>query len=205
MQRAVRLAQQVMCVLYVAVALIGVLFTPPWVMLTVVPVIGLIAAGLLAWLFHCCELRPLDRRTLMVTGQVAAALVPFHEGVQLLQGFGTAIALTVLVLLVIVGSDRLKDVNVRPPTGATGTGDASSYVDLLRVMPLELVFSEWRALERGGSVLPGEPRGPDVVQVRALLLDEMQRRDPVGFGRWLHDGAVDDPEQHIQGDHGLAA
>lgn len=205
MQRAVRLAQQVTCALYIAVALVGVLVTPPMVLLTVAPAVGLIAAGLLAGLFRYCEQRPPGRRTVMVTAGVAAAIVPFNEGIQLLQGFGTAIAFTVLVLLTIVGNYRMHRVSGRTPPAATRIGGACSYMELLQVMPLETVFSEWRALQRGVGIPPGEHHGPDVVQVRALLLDEMQRRDPVGFGRWLDDGAVADPGQHIQGDQGLAA
>jgi hypothetical protein len=42
-------------------------------------------------------------------------------------------------------------------------------------------------------------------QVRSLVLDELERRDPAGFRRWLADGAVDPPEQHVRADRGLAA
>lgn len=204
-QRAVRLAQQILCGLYVAVALVGVLVTPPMVMLTVAPAVGLVAAGLLAVFFRYCEQPPPGRRSVLVTAGAAAAIVPFNEAIQLLQGLGTGIALTVLVLGTIVGNFRWNTLEVRASADGTRAGGATSYTELLRVMPLETVFSEWRALEGGVGISPGEQHSPYVAQVRTLLLEEMQRRDPVGFSHWLGDGAVDDPERHIQGDQGLAA
>jgi hypothetical protein len=204
-QRAVRLAQQVMCALYIAVALVGVPVTRPMLLLTAAPAVGCIAAGLLAGLLRLCEQRPPARRTMMVTAGAAAAIVPFDEGMQLLQGLGTAIAVTLLVLMSIVGNYRMNELAVRARADATGAGGAESYAELLHVVSLDTVFGEWRALEEGVAIRTGEEHGPDVMQVRALLLDEMQRRDPVGFGRWLDDGAADDPERHIQVDRGLAA
>lgn len=204
-QLAVRLAQQVMCTLYVALALVGVLFTPPTVLLTVGPAVGLVAAGLLVGLLRSCLQRPPGRRTVVLTAVVAAALVPVNEAVQLLQGLGTGIALTVLVLGTVVGNHRLDRALRSTPTDGSRTGGSSSYADLLSVMPLETVCSEWRALEGGVGLPPGERRAPELAQVRTLLLDEMHRRDPVGFGRWLDDGALADPERYVRGDHGLAA
>lgn len=204
-QRAVRLAQQVLCALYIAVALVGVPVTPPMLLLTAAPAVGLVAAGLTAGLLWLYEQRPPARRTMMVTAGAAAAIVPFDEGMQLLQGLGTAIAVTLLVLMSIVGNYRMNELAVLARTDATSAGGAASYAELLHVMSLDTVFREWRALEPGVGIPSGDQHGPDVMQVRALLLDEMQRRDPVGFGRWSDDGAADDPERHIQVDRGLAA
>jgi hypothetical protein len=201
----VRLAQRVLCALYVGVALVGVAVTPPVVVLTVAPAAGLVGAGLLAGLYRYCEQRPPGRRTLTTTAWVAAAVVPFHAGTQLLQGLGTALAVTVLVLVTLVGNYRVHQLPVLAPADPTRAGGAASYAELLRVMPLETVCTEWRALARGVGVPDHQRSSQDVAHVRALLLDEMQRRDPVGFDRWWREGAVGDPERHLQDGHGLAA
>ena len=203
-EAAVRLAQQVLCVLYAAVAAVGVLVIPTAVMLTAAPAVAVLGAGLFAGLFRFSQQRHPSRRQVMVAAAAAAAILPFHEGVELLQGLGTAVAATVLVLASVVGNYRLSTLDVPVPAGATGPGGATSYAELLRVMSLDTVLSEWRALGHGVGLSSGEQHSPDALRLRALLLDEMQRRDPAGFRRWLDDGAEDDPAEHIDGDQDLA-
>jgi hypothetical protein len=57
--------------------------------------------------------------------------------------------------------------------------------------------SYWLLRELG----PG-PRRDEVVNVRGELLDELERRDPEGFGRWLHAGprACSDPGRYLAAD-----
>jgi hypothetical protein len=203
-EAAVRLAQQLLCVLYVAVAAVGVLVTPTGVMLTAAPAVAVLATGLFVGVFRFWQQRHPSRRQVMITAAAAAAILPFHEGVELLQGLGTAVAATVLVLVTIVGNYRVSTLDVPVPAGATRPGGATSYAELLRVMSLDTVLSEWRALGHGVGLPSGQHHRPDVSQLRALLLDEMQRRDPAGFRRWLDDGAEDDPAEHIDGDQDLA-
>ncbi|MEU5261963.1 hypothetical protein [Amycolatopsis sp. NPDC021455] len=51
-----------------------------------------------------------------------------------------------------------------------------------------------------------DPERGKLVAVRQLLLDELERRDPAGFRRWLDDGAMTgaDPLPFLRPDHGFA-
>jgi hypothetical protein len=69
-------------------------------------------------------------------------------------------------------------------------------------MSVEELSREWRrtasALESGA-----DPAGrAQLVRRRGEVLDELERRDPVGFARWLAGGASagDYPVGHLRGD-----
>jgi hypothetical protein len=64
-----------LCGLYLPIALIGALVTPPMVMLTVAPTVSLVATGVLAGLVRACQPHLPDRRTLTITATAAAGAV----------------------------------------------------------------------------------------------------------------------------------
>lgn len=201
----VRLSQLLLRTCYVAVALFGVLVTPPTVMLLVVPAITLGTVVFVAGLVWYCEQRWPARRTLRGIAGTTAALLPFLQGGRELAGVGTMIAFVVLGLVIIVGASWVNSLaaGANPVSTVQEAGGDGSLSELLQVLPLETVFNEWRDLQEH----PDSRCGPSNADagVRALLLDEMQRRDPAGFAEWLSDGATDSPERHIRGDQGLAA
>ncbi len=201
-----RLARLAMWVLYIPVALLGALVMTPMAMSTVVPAVALAAVGLLAVLFRTCRRPGPDRRTSTTTAAAAAGVAPFSEGIELLQDTGTVIGMTVLALLAYVGNSWwATNLDVDPAGDATEPAAARSLRQRLRRMPLEDVFREWQAMQHGTGVPPDARHMFAAAQVRSLVLDELEHRDPVGFGCWLGDGAVDPPEHHIRGDQGLAA
>ncbi|WP_299955996.1 hypothetical protein [uncultured Modestobacter sp.] len=83
------------------------------------------------------------------------------------------------------------------------------------VLPLHAVDGSWaRGLSvsalgqewvRSSAALPGtwDPAArQELVRRRQEALDELERRDPVGFARWLADGATvdSDPAEYVSGD-----
>jgi hypothetical protein len=82
-----------------------------------------------------------------------------------------------------------------PPTGrdARPGAVAGSLQDLLRTLPVEVLFEEWR--DTAGEAVPG---GGDRTRLRGLLIAELHRRDPVGAGRWLAEAPEDPPDGYIR-------
>jgi len=165
----------------------------------VMTVTGVAAAVYFLWL---CQ-QGWSRHLLTGAATVSAAAVPFFYGLHALQGPGGVIALVLVWLGSVVFTDWVSRLDIDPttpvPTVSTDqtVGAEDSLRELLRVMPLDTVFSQWRALHEPASA------GGSVSRARAVVLDEMQRRDPAGFAGWLADGATGPPEHHIRGDEGL--
>lgn len=94
-------------------------------------------------------------------------------------------------------------------TAATGTAQHSAHQITAAAIPAQAATEMSTrhlclAWQRSYFVLlqvPGPARGELVVQ-RAGLLDEIERRDPEGFGRWLEDGArpSSDPGRYLTTD-----
>jgi hypothetical protein len=132
-----------------------------------------------------------------VTASAAAGVVPFSAGLEVLQGVGTVIGVTVLVLLAVVADDWWRSSLDVTAVRGTEPAAARSSRRQLRRMPLETLFKEWRAVQHGALGPPEARHLLAAAQVRALVRDELERRDPLGFGCWMADGAVGPPEQHL--------
>lgn len=189
-------------VVYVTIAALGALVAPPMSILLGVPVMtvsGVAAAAYFLWL---CQ-QVWSRHLLTGAATVSAAAVPLFYGLHALQGPGGVIALVFVWLGSVVLIDWVSRLEIDPttsvPTVSTDqtVGAEDSLRELLRVMPLDAVFSEWRALHEPPSA------GASVSRARAVVLGEMQRRDPAGFAGWRADGRTGPPEHHIRGDEGL--
>lgn len=206
--RAVRACAVLLRTLYAAVALFGVLVTPPVVMLLVVPGLTLGVVALLAALFWYCQEHGPPRETVSGTAGATVAVVPFVQAVHVLEGLGTVVLFVVLGLLTVVGTGWLNSLPVDATSAPTArppqAGGEPSLRDLLNTVPLETVFDEWRALQQDLDAR-SRPSDPAVARARALLLDEMQRRDPAGFSTWLAGGATEPPDGYISDDQGLPA
>ena len=203
--------------LYVGVALLGSLFTPPLLMLLVVPVLVFGVAAMLIGTFRYCQQSWPSRRLVSSTALVTAGAVPFAHGVDVLGAAGQVVGVLVFALATVVATSRLNALTAAELRAASsphgsdghipdaGPGDGQSLQELLRSVPLEVLFTEWQAAQERTAGRSCSRHAAPGVQARALLLDELERRDPVGFSSWLEEGAVAPPEHHIHDDHGLAA
>lgn len=63
---------------------------------------------------------------------------------------------------------------------------ARELAGLLGRLPTDVLLAEWDSTGRAVGLHPGLHAEEDLVQLRALLLDELERRDPDGFAAWQH-------------------
>jgi hypothetical protein len=112
--------------------------------------------------------------------------------------------MTVLALMTVLGQYWwASNLGVCVAEDAASSPTLTSLRELLQAMPLEELFIEWRALEHGVEIPSDVRHAFAAARVRALVLDELECRDHVGFRRWLNGGAVDRPDQHIRDDQDL--
>ncbi len=144
---------------------------------------------------------------MLTTGAAAAALLPFTEGLRVLDSAGVAVGLVVIALFTVLVGHWLHTLPGATPAAegsgpgsspradpcpAVGTAvqnspspelaarDVASLRDLLRVLPLDLLLLDWRYVAAPRQRCADEP---DLARYRQLLLDELQSRDPARFAR----------------------
>lgn len=185
--------------LFTGTALLGLLFTPPLLSLVLAPVLAGGAAALLALFVRYLQDRWPTRQALATAAAVTLALLPFGHAVLALQAWGRVIALLVLVLLIVAAISALTACGQRAPRISPSHLPRGADVrlrELLQVLPLRTLLAEWRALSR---LQPYAPVDAVVaVELRSLLLDELQHRDPAAFSRWLSSGAASPPDEHFR-------
>lgn len=199
--RVVAICRILAATIFVAVALLGALFTSPVFAFVVGPLMGGFAVGA-AFFFHpdFPSGRP-ARRTTVFTAAGGVLFVPFLTGVGLMGAVGQAVVVPLLVLGAVVTCDRLARI-----AGAEGSGaevlDESWLRTVLRSLPLDALLGEWRNTDALLSAAPDGVTRSRTVRVRGLLLDELAARDPAGVESWLQSGSS--PESHIRADRDLA-
>lgn len=138
------------------------------------------------------------------TATGAALLVPFCTGIRELGAVGAYLALLLAGLLSVHGTvwiHRL-DAGARPAgTGGSAPPDGDPGrcppQELLRRLTLEDLAAEWHATAGEVDRAPGVDRHA-VVRWRDAVLEEIRRRDPVGFDEWLLSGAAGTPGGHVR-------
>ena len=200
MQRA---STSLLQALYTGTALLGLLFTPPLLSLALGPVLAAMAVVLLGGFIWYLQGHWPARRTLTTTAAITMALLPFGHGVLALQAVGEAIALLAVVLLVVVAVCAVS------ASGSQASGASPAHLprgadvrlrELLQVLPLPTLLAEWRALRQ----LRPDADAVVAAELRSLLLDELQHRDPSAFSRWLDTGAPGPPDEHFLRDQDTA-
>jgi 4-amino-4-deoxy-L-arabinose transferase-like glycosyltransferase len=88
-----------------------------------------------------------------------------------------------------------------PPTRSNSSADVASLLPPVAVMTNSDLGQEWM---RTGAILAGRLEAAareSLVARRQEALDELERRDPAGFARWLAAGPTvsSDPAGHVQG------
>ena len=202
LEAAHRLTVRVLTTLYVAVALLGALSASFIVMFALVPASGLLGAVVARGVHRALHPGLEAPFTLYLPAAVRTGLFsPFVIGMDSL-GEDSVYVFIVLTLLCTVagvgwahalGSD---DAGPRPQEPSRlPDAELSSLRDLLGALPVDELLHEWRWSKQR---LRTDPHR--AVQLRDLLLEEIQQRDPAGFRAWLLDGLERDPGDHIRGD-----
>ena len=83
----------------------------------------------------------------------------------------------------------------RTASRADRVGDVGWLRRVLRALPTDSLFAEWRRTRISGGAHGNEVL--QAVRMRELLIDEMQRRDPAGTARWLTEGPGDPPDGYV--------
>ena len=81
--------------------------------------------------------------------------------------------------------------------------DEGSLRELLGVLPVELLFEEWRGT--GEPAVLGRGEAGTRFRLRCLLIAELRRRDPVGTERWLAQAPEAPPDGYVRDAQGRAA
>ena len=150
---------------------------------------------------------PAHRSTLETAGLAAAATVGVLlviSGTAVLAGGAAALMLTGVLMAGWVGSRWYRD---RERAAAADAVAPSWPAPSVSGMPVAALGEEWL---RTGAALTGRLTPAvrqRVVARRAQVLDELERRDPAGFARWLAAGPlhVGDPAEFVRGDPPHAA
>ncbi|MGY1706450.1 hypothetical protein ACI79C_17935 [Geodermatophilus sp. SYSU D00697] len=205
----VRVGRWALGLLYGGVALLGVLHLDLRTTLLVLPLLGILAAGL-RWSIHeALHAEATPSIPLLLPAATAGALfAPFAMGIESL-GDRAAYPLIVLIgLVTILGFHWLH--RLEAPAGRAAVDGQSSPSparptqtpphpphQLLHELTLEDLVGEWhRSDELFHRTSLADRRA--AVAWRGSLLDELERRDPRGFGDWVLEGMTRGPEHHIR-------
>ena len=204
LMRVHRLSVRVLGAVYVSVALLGALGSSLLVTFLVVPVISALGAALARGVHRALHPHTQAPLSIHLPSAVATGLfTPFVIGMETLGSVGGPVSVGIVLLgtLVSVGwAHGIASGDTVPSTGtARGLSDAdmASFRALLEALPLEELLHEWRWT---GRKLRADRHV--AAQLREALLEEINRRDPEGFQRWLLDGLEEDPERYIRATDG---
>lgn len=127
-----------------------------------------------------------------VIGASATAVWLWLVGTGLVVLLGTSPA-SVLVALLVVGVPAVLFVrrSFRPVESAAPAPPLSAEVScpVLATLSTPELCLAWRRSYLALGDLPAGPDRGELVTLRQSMLDELERRDPVGFRRWLEAGA----------------
>ncbi len=205
----VRLGRTALGILYVGVALLGVLHLDPSTTLLVVPFFSVLVMGL-RWSMHqalLIEATPSIALSLPAA-TVGALFAPFVMGIHQLGDRGVYLLLVLVGLVTILGFHWLHRLELptgrsaiddRPPPPPPRPTEAVRHPprQLLQRLTLDDLVDEWhRSDELFHRTSPADRRA--AAEWRGGLLDELERRDPRGFDDWVLDGMTRGPERHIR-------
>lgn len=144
-------------------------------------------------------------RTLWVWGSITFALPYFLAGTRVLGDTASLVAWALPTLALILACVNTLRRGL-PPGPAGGHGGSSPWDGaggdalpraVLATVPLDVLLAKWRASQGEQQRVLPQRELEAICWVRELLIDELQRRDPVGVERWLTAGAGEPPERYI--------
>jgi hypothetical protein len=191
----VRAGRVVVIGITVVLALLGALVGPPAAALIWAPAVGLVAAAVVGLVNPNFPTTAGARRAAVLAGAGGFLAVPFTSGLGLLDGAGALLVVLQLVLGALWVVDWIA--NTPESTGSESVRHDITYLRrVLPDLPVEVLLREWRT--------SADLLRPDVepatrsaaAELRALLLDELSRRDPEAVEEWLRTGGAD-PDQYL--------
>ncbi|MGY1835483.1 hypothetical protein ACI79P_10260 [Blastococcus sp. SYSU DS0510] len=171
-------------------ALVGALVAPWQVTLVHGPTLGLLLGGTLALADGGFPREAASRRLVLRAAGAGILLVPFGAALPVLGSLGGLVVLVLLVVGSLVAADRLAE------DAAAEVGAAAGVADVLPVLPTAELADRWVETEE---ILRSGQHRDRVVEVRALLLDELSRRDPEGVAAWVAAGGRS-PRPYLRAD-----
>lgn len=195
-RRFLRIGRAAVLVCAIGLALLGALVAPA-VALVWAPVIGLIGVLVVALVGPTCTGQPVARRTVALAGVTGALLVPWTTG---LGALGNAGAFVVIATLVVASLWAVELVAESPETseGMAARRELMAFRRVAAELPVGSLLQEWRRTEP----LARDDVHPEVrsagADIRALVVDELARRDPAGLEHWLRHGEGD-PGRYVPG------
>ena len=196
-----RVGRRVLLWLYVATSLLGFLAEPTQSNAFAVAGYVVVVTGLTAFLHWVFTERTMCADRLVRVALAAAGLPMVLAAIFTVLGpAGPAVGVLLLALGGVAMLDQVADHPTTRP-GEPGTAPdtrvlaaASPERRELAAMSISALLAHWRAC------------GSDVcaVQLRADILDELERRDPAGVHRWVREGVAGSPGAYVR-DDGLNA
>jgi uncharacterized membrane protein YphA (DoxX/SURF4 family) len=182
---------------YGATSLFGFMAAPTQVNVYAVAGYVVVVTGLTAFLHWAITERTMSANQLIPVALVAAGLPTALAAIFTILGpAGLVIGFVLLVLGGVATTDQV-EAYLTAPTGATDTGPATRAEaegalkrTSLEAMSTSALTTMWSTC---GSDL-------DAVQLRADLLDELERRDPVGVEQWIREGVASRPADYVRDD-----
>lgn len=181
--------------LYSGVSLLGFVAEPTQANLFAIAGYVVVVTGLTAFLHWVFTDRTMGADPLLTVALGAAGLPMALSAIFTLPGpAGLAIGLILVALGVIA---TIEQVATYLTAGTSEPGEAAAALagarrtpegPTLEAMSTTSLTTTW---ESCGSGLDG-------VQLRADILDELERRDPAGVGRWIRDGVAASPADYVR-------
>jgi hypothetical protein len=139
-------------------------------------------------------------------------LVPYVAGVTMLGAVGTVLTLALLALC--AGELFIRMWSLEHQAQSSSHGDTETRImepsvslsptgELAGFMATSRLLEQWQSSEE--ELYGGDPhRRLAAVQLRALILDELSRRDPARIERWVIEDGEGLPPRHLDNGRGEA-
>jgi hypothetical protein len=131
---------------------------------------------------------PVRRRCVIRAGGTAVRLWLIGTGLVVLLGPSTASVLVAFLLVGVRGA-LLARRALRPVQAVTPPVPIDVQSPVLAMLSTPELCLAWRRSYLALGELPTGPARGELVTLRQSMLDEIERRDPAGFQRWLDAGA----------------
>jgi hypothetical protein len=201
-----RASRVILLAAFVAVALLGAAVTSALTLFVLGPATGAFFASKVARTRDGFRHRHSVDRSVIWSGVGGMLLVPYFAGITMLGAVGRGLTLALLALCAGEITIRIRSWDHQAHLSTQGGTDMGTMApsvglsptgELMGSMVTSRLLEQWHSSEE--ELYGGDPhRRLAAVQLRALLLDELSRRDPAGIERWVMDDGVGPPPQDLE-------